>query len=124
MRIQNAKIYRDGGWSSGDLYMNQGIFCSEDSGGESIDAQGWMAVPGFIDIHTHGAFGNDVNDAQEDQYRRIAHFSPLRERRHGMRAFSRILRSAPAMPWMWFENYQENKSGEPSFWARIWKGLF
>ncbi|MDD7434346.1 MAG: N-acetylglucosamine-6-phosphate deacetylase [Peptoniphilaceae bacterium] len=74
MRIQNAKIYRDGGWSSGDLYMNQGIFCSEDSGGESIDAQGRMAVPGFIDIHTHGAFGNDVNDAQEDQYRRIAHF--------------------------------------------------
>ena len=31
------------------------------SGAEIYDAEGKKIVPGFIDIHTHGAMGVDVN---------------------------------------------------------------
>jgi N-acetylglucosamine-6-phosphate deacetylase len=39
---------------------------------ETIDLQGRMALPGFVDIHTHGAAGADVCDGSADSVRRIA----------------------------------------------------
>lgn len=39
-----------------------------------IDATGLYALPGFIDIHTHGAAGIDVNAASAEDLRKIGRF--------------------------------------------------
>ena len=38
------------------------------------DANGAYVVPGFIDIHTHGGFGVDVNAAGRSDFEKIGHF--------------------------------------------------
>lgn len=39
-----------------------------------VDGGGHLLLPGFIDIHTHGAAGVDVNAADEEGFRAIARF--------------------------------------------------
>jgi N-acetylglucosamine-6-phosphate deacetylase len=41
---------------------------------EVLDATGLLALPGFIDLHAHGAVGVDVMDADPDGLRRMARF--------------------------------------------------
>lgn len=41
---------------------------------ERIDLKGRRLVPGFLDIHTHGAAGVDVNSADPDGYEKISRF--------------------------------------------------
>lgn len=50
---------------------------------EQIDALGKQLLPGFIDIHIHGALGYDVMDASKEGLRAIAEFLP----RHGVTSF-------------------------------------
>ncbi|MFK5920867.1 MAG: amidohydrolase family protein, partial [Verrucomicrobiota bacterium] len=51
---------------------------AETASGSSYDAQGYYAVPGFIDIHTHGVKGCDLSDATEEAVRTISE-TKLRE---------------------------------------------
>ena len=39
---------------------------------EVVDGNGKIAMPGFVDIHTHGSCGIDFMDAVEDDYEAIA----------------------------------------------------
>ena len=63
--IVNGQVYLDG-------HFQEAIVAMEDEklhllppdapvSGEVYDAAGKTVVPGFIDIHTHGAVGVDVN---------------------------------------------------------------
>jgi N-acetylglucosamine-6-phosphate deacetylase len=63
----------------GSLLIEHGqiaaIFGPDDKLPESdltLDAHGRMLLPGFIDIHAHGAVGYDVSDASDDALRGIA----------------------------------------------------
>jgi N-acetylglucosamine-6-phosphate deacetylase len=44
------------------------------AGANVLDAGGLVALPGFIDLHVHGAIGADVMDADPDGLRRMARF--------------------------------------------------
>lgn len=42
--------------------------------GQRLDCRGLSLLPGFIDLHAHGALGVDVMDADPDGLRRVARF--------------------------------------------------
>lgn len=59
------------GVSAADPVQEQAAGHSEE---EIIDARGLKIVPGFLDIHTHGAVGIDVNGATADDLEKIGKF--------------------------------------------------
>lgn len=44
------------------------------AGWRRIDGRGWTAVPGFIDLHIHGALGFDFMDATEEAFRKTGEY--------------------------------------------------
>lgn len=42
--------------------------------GDIFDVKGKAVVPGFIDVHTHGGQGVDVNAATKEDFQKIGHF--------------------------------------------------
>ena len=63
-----------------NLCMENGVItkiCSPSEAitdGEVYDVKGKAVVPGFIDIHTHGGCGFDVNAASKEDLEKIGHF--------------------------------------------------
>lgn len=77
--IVNGNVYINHKFERASLKISDGIIqiCrTEDlaTGGEVIDAAGKKIIPGFIDVHTHGAVGFDVNGADTDALRKIGRF--------------------------------------------------
>jgi N-acetylglucosamine-6-phosphate deacetylase len=56
-----------------------------------IDGRGMTLLPGFIDVHTHGALGHEVMDADADGLAEIARFLA----QHGVTAFLPTTWTAP-----------------------------
>lgn len=78
--IINGKIYREGRFEEGALGIHDGKLQlypaghPVPAGAAVMDADGKKIVPGFIDIHTHGAVGVDVNSASADDFEKIGNF--------------------------------------------------
>src|ERR1700747_552721 len=60
--IQGSKISAVGRWGAVELPR----------GGREIDARGKTVVPGFVDVHIHGAGGHDVMEGSPDALEIIA----------------------------------------------------
>ncbi len=75
MKITGAMVYgADRLFSKRDIYIKDGLIsdgCSDDA---VIDATGCIAVPGFVDIHFHGAMGKDVCDGTREAYEVIGRY--------------------------------------------------
>ena len=79
--IKNGQVYMNRHFEKKDLLLDDrkiaviGDFLeSEDADTAVYDAEGCYVTPGFIDVHTHGGFGVDVNAATQEDYEKIGHF--------------------------------------------------
>lgn len=81
--IHNIQIAMpDGRVMDGEIVVENGKIATvshvaiEDFVGNLMDGQGCLVLPGFIDIHIHGADGADFMDGDDDSYERIASALP------------------------------------------------
>ena len=79
--IKNGQVYMNRHFEKKDLLLDDrkivviGDFLEpEDADTAVYDAEGCYVTPGFIDVHTHGGFGVDVNAATQEDYEKIGHF--------------------------------------------------
>lgn len=81
--IHNIQIAMpDGRVMDGEIVVENGKIAIVSEGaiegfsGTRMDGQGCFALPGFIDIHIHGADGADFMDGDDDSFERIASALP------------------------------------------------
>lgn len=78
--IKNAQIYRNHKFESGSVLVKEGRISALGPGLEhspadvTLDLAGFRLVPGFLDIHTHGGAGVDVNAATPEQLGAVSAF--------------------------------------------------
>ena len=76
--ITNGQVYVDHRFQPAIIEMTDGkiklLPPNAPVSGLSFDAKGKRVVPGFLDIHTHGAVGTDVNGASPEDFDKIARF--------------------------------------------------
>lgn len=75
MIIGNAKVFIDGKFVAGSVTVENGIITA--IGNEStydVDAKGQYLVPGFVEIHSHGAMGGDFSDGKTQDLENISRY--------------------------------------------------
>lgn len=73
MVIKNARVFRQGKFRKENLcIMGQKI--ADLPGGEVVEAEGLLAIPGLVDIHLHGCAGRELNEGTEEAIQTIADY--------------------------------------------------
>ena len=74
MKVINGRVFDPAqGFVARDLATEGSLIVAEGSG-EVIDAAGCYVIPGLVDVHFHGAVGEDFSDATAEGLQRIADF--------------------------------------------------
>lgn len=125
--IQNARVYQNGQFVRADVLCGDALIAKigenlTDGEARVIQADGLRLVPGFIDVHTHGAAGVDVNAADEAGLRKIAAFFATQ----GVTAFNAsVLTDTPETTEKCLgaiANVMSDRGMGAQLLARIWKG--
>ena len=67
MRIKNAKVFVGNTFIDADVEFDKTItMVGKSDGVADIDAKGSYLIPGLVDIHTHGAVGEDFSDGKPE----------------------------------------------------------
>ena len=78
--FQNARVYRNHMFETADVLVCGGVIdgvgphLAAPEGCQTVDLGGMALVPGFIDLHTHGGDGIDVNAATAADLAKIGAF--------------------------------------------------
>ena len=75
MLIKNAKIFVGKSFLEGDIRFGRTIEAVGHLEGDADwDAQGCYVVPGLVDVHTHGAVGEDFSDGRAEGMQPLADY--------------------------------------------------
>ena len=79
MLLKNGEFYLNHSFVQGDLRITDGRIdtygvLSAEPSEEVTDLSGSRVIPGFFDVHTHGAYGTDVNAATPEELESICCF--------------------------------------------------
>ena len=66
MKLTNAKVFLDGRFVTGGVAFSDVIEAVGPAVTDGIDLNGAYVIPGLIDIHTHGALGEDASDGSPE----------------------------------------------------------
>lgn len=87
MIIKNAMVFqKDGTFLKKDIYIEKGFLVSSEeevTDKTVFDASGLKAIPGLVDVHSHGAFGHDFCDADPEGLKVILKY----EKEHGITSY-------------------------------------
>ncbi len=76
LRIRNGNVVFSDCIRESDIQIENGVIKSfdvvSDADYEEFDAHGLFVLPGFIDVHTHGGNGVDINNADEEQLKKLS----------------------------------------------------
>lgn len=77
--LKGGTVYRDHRFVAADILTEDGMIRQigsnlEADGAEVFDVSGYRIVPGFLDVHTHGAVGVDVNAAEPEDIEKVCRF--------------------------------------------------
>ena len=78
--LKNGAVLWNGAFTPVDLAVEDGVITAvthgyhNEKGLPEVDAAGCRVLPGFLDLHTHGAAGVDVNAADAEGLRTIGRF--------------------------------------------------
>ncbi|MFI3313349.1 MAG: N-acetylglucosamine-6-phosphate deacetylase [Eubacteriales bacterium] len=75
MKIINGMVFgKDCKFTRRDVPIHGQQFAERSTDGLVYDAEGCYVVPGFVDIHTHGAMNYDFSDGNPEALEKISHF--------------------------------------------------
>ena len=75
MRIKNAKVFVGRSFVDADIEFDRTITALGSLDGPAeLDAQGCYVIPGLVDIHTHGAIGEDFSDGKPSGLQPLADY--------------------------------------------------
>ena len=87
MIIKRGKVFQeDGNFLEQTLYVNDHRLVDKaeyQDDGEVIDAEGLLVLPGLVDIHSHGAAGEDFSDGNSEGLKKILQY----EKRCGITSY-------------------------------------
>lgn len=84
MLIKNARVFVGKSFVDADIQFDRTITEIGKFGGPAdIDAQGGYVIPGLVDIHTHGAVGEDFSDGKPEGLQPMADYYAA----HGVTSF-------------------------------------
>lgn len=87
MIIKRGKVFQeDGNFLEQTLYVNDHRLVDKaeyQDDGEVIDAEGLLVLPGLVDIHSHGAAGEDFSDGNPEGLKKILQY----EKRCGITSY-------------------------------------
>ena len=81
MIIKSGKVFQeDGSFLEQTLYVNAHRLVDKaeyQDDGEIIDAEGLLVLPGLVDIHSHGAAGEDFSDGNPEGLKKILRYERI-----------------------------------------------
>ncbi|MGN1281024.1 MAG: N-acetylglucosamine-6-phosphate deacetylase [Succinivibrio sp.] len=77
MIIKDALVFKNGRFEKGDVCTDGELISRTSYDSVTVDAKGLYLLPGFIDLHLHGADNVDFMDADPEHLKRLARYEAL-----------------------------------------------